>query len=111
MAQISYRPQISDNQIKVYRWYYLFALAQLILYFVVPMIIFPGQVIKDIQVISSLTLGPLVGLFFGLVSLTGLFLDRTRRPLYLVSLAVIVLYLAGVILSWAYIEQLDFLLR
>ena len=81
------------------------------LYFMVPVLIFPGRIIKGVEVISALTFGSLVGLFFFLVSAIGLFLDRGRRVLYIVSLSIIALYLSGVLLSWAYIEHLDFLLR
>ena len=111
MVRAGHRLEQSEDRVKVYRWYYFVALAQLLLYFIVPMFIFPGQVIKDIQVISALTLGSLVGLFFCLVSSVGLFMDRRRRTLYIVSMSIMGLYLSGVFLSWAYIEHLDFLLR
>jgi hypothetical protein len=111
MVRASHSLEMSENRVKIYRLYYYIALTQLLLYFIVPMVIFPGRIIKDVQVISALTLGPLVGLFFFLVNITGLFLDRGRRTLYIVSISIIVIYFAGTLLAWAYIEHLDFLLR
>ena len=111
MVDTNHRPYRVKSRVKTYRWYYYFALTQLLLYFIVPMLIFPARIVKGVEVISALTLGPLVGLFFFLVSTIGLFLDRGRQVLYIVSMSIIVLYFFGVFLSWAYIEHLDFLLR
>ena len=111
MERASHRLEKSENRVKTYRWYYYLALTQLLLYFTVPILIFPSRIIKGVEVVSALTLGILVGFFFFLVSTIGLFLDRGRRSLYIVSMAIIVLYLSGAFLSWAYIEHLDFLLR
>ena len=111
MVRSDHRPTKSENRVKIYRWYYYFALAQIVLYFTVPLIVFPGRIVKGAQVISALTLGPVVGLFFFLVSTIGLFLDKGRRALYITTMSVMALYLIAVILSWAYIEYLGFLLR
>jgi len=111
MVQSSHRLVRTESRVKIYRWYYYLALTQFLLYFIVPMLIFPGRVIKDVEIISALTLGLLVGLFFLLVNLLGLFLDRERRVLYIASVSVIAVYFSGAFVSWSYIEHLDFLLR
>ncbi len=110
MADIKYRA-IADNKTKTFRWYFYIALTQFLMYFIVPIIIFPGKVIKDIEIISSLTLGTLVGLFFGLVNLLGLFYDRQRRVLYITLVFLIASYLVWAIVSWSFIERMDYLLR
>jgi hypothetical protein len=75
------------------------------------MLIFPGAVVKDIEVISALTLGLPMGLFLLLVSSVGLFLDRRRRALYIASASVVAIYFLAAVISWSYIEHLVFLLR
>jgi hypothetical protein len=101
----------TETRVKTYRWYYYIALTQFLLYFIVPIIIFPGRIIKNVEVISALTFGTVIGLFFLLVSLLGLFLDKERRVVYVVSILFVVIYLTGVTYSWLYLERLDFLLR
>lgn len=100
-----------ESRIKIYRWYYYFAVTQFLLYFIVPVLIFPGAVVKNIEVISALTLGLPVGLFLLLVSVAGLFLDRKRRGLYIATASVVAIYFSAAIISWSHIERLDFLLR
>ena len=111
MESINNNPVITDHRVKVFRWYYYIALLQFLMYFIVPILIFPGQVIKDIEVISALTLGLFVGLFFLIVNVIGLFLDRSRRVLYILLSLVIIIYFTWAIISWAYIEHMDYLLR
>ena len=96
---------------KTFRWYYYIALTQFLMYFIVPALIFPGKVIKDIEIISALTFGLVVGLFFGLVNLAGLFYDRSRRYCYGIGLLLITLYFIWAIVSWSFIERMDYLLR
>ena len=81
------------------------------MYFIVTALIFPGKVIKDIEIISALTFGLVVGLFFGLVNILGLFYDRSRRYCYGVVLFLITLYFIWAIVSWSFIERMDYLLR
>ena len=100
-----------EKRVKVFRWYFYIALTQFLMYFIVPLILFPNSVIKDIEVVSALTLGLLVGFFFFLVNILGLFLDRARRVLYGFVLSVITAYFIWAIVSWAYIEKMDYLLR
>ena len=102
---------VPDNKTKIFRWYFYIALTQFLMYFIVPAIIFPGKVIKDIEVISALSLGLLVGVFFGLVNVLGLFLDRPRRVLYKTILIFITLYFVWALVSWSFIEKMDYLLR
>ena len=101
----------AHNRIKTFRLYFYIALTQLLMYFIVPLLIFPGKVIKDIEIISALTLGTLVGIFFGLVNIIGFVMDKSRRTLYVIMLFIIALYLTWVIISWASIEKMDYLLR
>lgn len=110
MESIKYRT-IPNNRTKTFRWYFYIALTQFLMYFIVPAIIFPGKIIKDIEIISALTLGVMVGLFFGLVNLLGLFHDKPRRRLYQTVLILLALYFVWVVISWSFIEKMDYLLR
>ena len=110
MEQIDYRATV-NSRTKTFRWYFYIALAQFSMYFIVPLMIFPGKVIKDIEVISALTLGTVVGMFFGLVNVIGLILDKPRRILHVIMLSIIAAYLAWVIVSWVFIDRMDYLLR
>jgi hypothetical protein len=102
---------LPNKRTKTFRWYFYVALTQFVMYFIVPILIFPGKVIKDIEVISALTFGILVGVFFGLVNVLGLFFDKSRRRLYQSILLLLTLYFLWAIVSWSFIERMDYLLR
>jgi hypothetical protein len=101
----------NENKIKTFRWFFYISLLQSMAYFVVPIFIFPPGYILHIEIISALTLGLVVGLFFLLVNIYGLFLDIGRRPLYVSMLVVIGLWFLWATISWTYIEHMDYLLR
>ena len=102
---------VLNNKTKTFRWYFYISVTQFLMYFIVPIIIFPGKVIKDIEIISALTIGVLVGIFFIIVNILGLFIDKSRRVLYKIVLCFMTLYFIWVIVSWSYIEKMDYLLR
>jgi len=111
MEQMSSNVATAENRVKTFRWYFYIAVAQFLLYFIVPWFLFPRRVIVDIEIISALTLGILVGAFLLLVALLGLFLDRTRRIVYVATLSGIAVYFSWALVSWAFIEHMDYLLR
>jgi hypothetical protein len=110
MEQIDYRAAV-NSRIKTFRWYFYIAAAQFLMYFIVPLMVFPVKVIRDIEIVSALTLGTVVGIFFGLVNVAGLVLDKSRRILYLIMLSIIAAYMAWVVISWVFIERMNYLLR
>ena len=110
MKQTEYKATVNSRS-KTFRWYFYIAAAQFLMYFIVPLMIFPGKVIKDVEIVSALTLGTVVGMFFGLTNIAGLILDKSRRILYVIMLSIIAAYLAWVIVSWVLIERMDYLLR
>ena len=110
MESVKHRT-IPDKKIKNFRLYYYIALIQILMYFIVPVFLLPGQVIKDIEIVSALTFGLVVALFFGLVNILGLFFDKSRRIIYGTMLFIITLYFIWAILSWSFIERMDYLLR
>ena len=100
-----------ENKIRIFRWFFYIGLTQQLMYYIVPALVFPKQVLIDIEIISALSLGLLVSVFFMLVNIAGLFLDKSRWVLYSLILAVLTTYLIWAIVSWAYIERMDYLLR
>ena len=100
-----------EKWIRIFRWYFYIAAIQLSLYFIVPVLIFPGRLAMDIEVISALSLGVIVCVFFLLVNILGWFLDRGRRILYGSLISLMVVYFIWVIISWSFIERMDYLLR
>jgi len=100
-----------EKWIRIFRWHFYIASLQLSLYFIVPALIFPGRLVMDIEVISALSLGIIVCVFFLLVNILGWFLDRGRRVLYASLISLMALYFIWVIISWSFIERMDYLLR
>jgi len=100
-----------SNRTTTFRLFFYIALLQFLLYFIVPLVVFPSKIAIDIEVISALTLGLVVGLFFLIVNLCGLYFDKVRRRLYISMLILVGLYLLWAVVSWTYIEHMDYLLR
>lgn len=100
-----------ENKIKTFRWFFYVSLLQLTAYFVVPIFIFPPGYILHIEMISALTLGLVVGLFFLLVNISGLYIDKRRRSLYIVIMILIAIWFLWAVISWLYIEYMDYILR
>jgi hypothetical protein len=56
-------------------------------------------------------LGLLFGLYFLGVNIYGVFIDKTRLPLYVGIIMIISLWLLWAVISWLYIERMDYLLN
>jgi hypothetical protein len=52
-----------------------------------------------------------VALFFLLVNVCGLYIDKSRRLLYIAMLIFIGLWFLWATISWLYIEHMDYILR
>jgi hypothetical protein len=101
----------SENKIKTYRWFFHISLLQLLAFFIVPVLVFPTRLVLHIEIISALTLGLVVALFFLLVNVCGLFIDISRRLLYVVMIIFVGLWFLWAVISWSFIERMDYLLR
>ena len=80
-------------------------------FFIVPAFIFPGKILLHIELISALTLGLVVALFFLLVNVSGFFIDKSRRLLYLALIIFVCLWFLWATISWSYIEHMDYILK
>jgi len=100
-----------DNKIKTFRWFFYISLLQLLAYFIVPIFIWPSKFIYHIELISALTLGLIVGLFFLLTNVAGFLIDISRRPLHIGMFIFIGLWFLWATISWSYIEHMNYILR
>jgi hypothetical protein len=110
MANMSSSAPIG-NKIKTYRLFFYISLFQLLAFFIVPALIFPSRFVLHIEIISALTLGLALALFFLLVNVCGLFIDRIRRWLYIAMIAFMGLWFIWAAVTWSYIERMDYILR
>ena len=100
-----------ENRVKTFRWFFYISSLQVFLFFAIPALIFPNKRVLQIEAISALTLGLVVALFFLLVNVCGLLIDKTRRSLYVVMIVLVGLWLLWAVISWSYIEYMDYLLH
>jgi hypothetical protein len=101
----------TETRIKTFRWVFYISSIQLLAFFVVPAFIFPGKYVLHIELISALTLGLVVALFFLLVNVCGLYVDKGRRKLHIAMIIFVGLWFLWAIISWSYIEHMDYILR
>jgi hypothetical protein len=101
----------TENKIKTYRWFFYISSIQLLSFFMVPAFVFPGKFVLHIEFISALTLGLVVAQFYLLVNICGLFVDKSRRLLYLLMIIFVGLLFLWAAISWSYIEHMDYILR
>jgi len=102
---------VNENKIKTFRWFFYISLLQLLAFFVVPAFVFPNRLVLHIEIISALTLGLVVGLFFLLVNVCGFYIDKSRRLVYVSMLIIIGLWFLWAVITWSYIEYMDYILR
>ena len=76
---------------------------------IVPTIIFPIQVLLYIEILNTLTVGLLFGLYLVGVSIYGVFIDKSRLPVYIVIIIFISAWTVWTIITWLYIEHMYYL--
>lgn len=101
----------SEMKVKTFRWLFLISLAQVLAFFIVPVFVLSAKYLLYLELLAALTLGLIFGLFFLGVNVYGLFVDRSRRVLYISFITVIGLWIGWAVVSWSYIEYMDYLLR
>jgi hypothetical protein len=100
---------INENKIKTFRWLFYISLLQLLACFIFPIILFRTQVQLYIEILIALTLGLLFGLYFLGVNIYGIFIDKRRRPIYIVIIIFISVWTVWTIITWLYIEHMHYL--
>ncbi|MFC2173521.1 hypothetical protein ACFLU6_12940 [Acidobacteriota bacterium] len=100
-----------ENKIRTCRWLFYISLLQLLVFFLVPVFIYPAEYLLYMEILAALTLGLIFGLYFLGVNIYGFFVDRSRRALYTAFIVLIVLWAAWAVISWLFIERMNYLLR
>ena len=100
---------INENKIKTFRWLFYISLFQLLACFIFPIILFPIQILLYIEILIALTVGLLFGLYFLGVNIYGIFIDKRRRPIYIVIITFISVWTIWTIITWLYIEHMYYL--
>jgi hypothetical protein len=98
-----------ENRIKTFRWLFYMSLFQLLVCFILPVILFPIQVLLPIELFAALTVGLLFGLYFLGVNIYGIFIDKRRRTIYGVITSIISLWIIWAVYTWLFIDQMDYL--
>lgn len=102
---------MTENRLRIFRWFFYISVLQLLAFFVGPVVIFPGRLLLHVELISAITLGLIVGLFLLLVNVCGYVLDRARRLLHVVMMIFVGLWFTWAAITWLYIEHMDYILR
>ena len=100
---------IAEYKIKTFRWLFYMSFFQLLMCFVFPAIVFPSQVLLYIAILNALTVGLLFGLYFLGVNIYGIFVDKSRRDLYVGIIILIFIWMVWTIINWLYIERMHYL--
>lgn len=99
------------RRIRAFRCFFWVSALQVLLFFLVPALTFPVAYVLHVEIISALTVGLVVAVFFGMVNLCGLAVDRRRRLLYGATLVVVGSWLIWAAVSWTFIHRMDYILR
>ena len=102
-----------DNKVKTFRWLFYISLLPIIFLFIFPIVVFPipMNIILSLETLAALTVGVLFALFFLGVNIFGLFADKYRKRLYIVMIVLMSAWVLWAVISWTYIEYMDYLLR
>ena len=101
--------EISQNKIKTFRWLFYISLFQLLVCFAVPIILMPIHSLLIIEILIALTIGLLFGLYFMGVCIYGIFVDKSRRRLYIAIVSFVGVWTIWSIITWSYIEHMSYL--
>lgn len=99
---------INEN-IRTFRWLFYISLFQLLACLILPIFLFPIQVLPYIEILVVLTVGLLFGLYLMGVSIYGIFVDTNRLRLYVTVIIFISFWMIWSIITWRYIEYMSYL--
>jgi hypothetical protein len=103
----------ADNRVKTFRWLFYMSVMPFIGLFVFPMVAFsvPLKFLFKLEILGVLTVGVLFALYFLGVNIYGLFVDKSRKKLYMVMVILLSSWVIWAIITWSNIEYMDYLLR
>ncbi len=74
---------LQKQKVKTFRWLFYLSLFQLFVFFLVPSIMVPLEILFYLEILAALTVGVLFALFFLGINIYGLFVDKRRKKLYI----------------------------
>lgn len=100
-------------KVKTFRWLFYMSTVPIVCLFVFPIIVFPipFRIIFSLEILAALTVGVLFSLFFLAVNVYGLFIDKRRKILYVAMIIFMSAWILWALISWKYIQYMDYLLR
>ncbi|MCP4580971.1 MAG: hypothetical protein GY839_05095 [candidate division Zixibacteria bacterium] len=101
---------IPEYKIKTFRWLFYLSCFQILVFFAVPALIYPVQILFDMEIMAALTVGVLFALFSLLVNLCGLSIDTDRKLLYIIMSVIMGGWILWASITWIFIEYMDYLL-
>jgi hypothetical protein len=93
------------------RWLFYLSLSQLIVFFAIPVFLFPWRLLFYVEILAALTFGVILAIYFLGVNVYAFFIDTDRRRLYGAMTAIAIVWLTWAAVSWLFIEHMDYLLR
>ena len=79
--------------------------------FLVPSLMVPLRLLPYLEILAALTVGVLFALYFLGVNIYGFFVDKQRKRLYVALIVLLSSWILWAVISWAYIERMDYLLQ
>jgi hypothetical protein len=103
--------EVAEYRIKTSRWLFYFSCFQIAALFVIPALLYPARILFSMQLMAALTVGVLFAIFSLIVNIYGLFIDKKRKALYIIFAFTMAGWIIWAVVSWTYIEHMDYLLH
>lgn len=102
-----------SNKVKTYRWLFYLNIIPIICLFVFPIAVFPipFKSMFYLEMLGALTVGILFAFMFLLVNIICLLMDQRRKFLYVGGIIFTNAWILWAIISWKYIQYMDYLLH
>ncbi len=101
--------EIKENRIKTFRWLFYMSLFQLLVCLAIPIILMPIHVLLIIEILITLTIGLLFGLYLMGVCIYGIFIDKSRLRLYIAIVSFVSVWTIWSVITWLFIEYMRYL--
>ena len=102
---------LTKSKIKTFRWLFYLSLVPILILFLVPSLMVPLRILPYLEMLAALTVGVLFALYFLGVNIYGFFADKQRKRLYIGIIVLMSAWIVWAIISWMYIEHMDYLLQ
>jgi hypothetical protein len=101
----------TKDNIKMFRWLFCLSLFPILVLILVPVLMVPLKILPYLEMLAALTVGVLFAAYFLSVNILGFFADKQRKRLYIGMIVLMSAWILWAVISWAYIEHMDYLLH